>query len=127
MPYKVLKDFKGSNYGWDVVEFKAGEEGVELSDELAEIALKEKWVKRIDVKSQKQIDADRKEAERLAAEKAAAEQAEAERLAAEKQQQTEAIQAEITQLEQQLAAAAEADKPAIQATLDEQRAALAAL
>lgn len=42
--YEVLKDFKGSPDGRFAVQYKSGET-VELTPSLAEVALKEKWVK----------------------------------------------------------------------------------
>lgn len=44
--FKVLKDFKGSPDGIVVIQYTAGDE-VELVPSLAEVAVKEKWVKEI--------------------------------------------------------------------------------
>lgn len=44
--FKVLKDFNGSPNGYDVIAYKKDEE-VELVPSLAEVAVKEKWVKEI--------------------------------------------------------------------------------
>lgn len=51
--YEVIKDFKGSPDGRFAVQYKAGEI-VELSDSLAEVALKEKWVKPVKPKKAEQ-------------------------------------------------------------------------
>lgn len=45
--YKILKSFKGAPDGIQVIDYTAGEE-VELVESLAEVALKEKWVKKAD-------------------------------------------------------------------------------
>lgn len=39
----VKKDFKFAEGGFDVIEYFAGSEAVEVSDECAEIAITEKW------------------------------------------------------------------------------------
>lgn len=49
--YKVLKTFKGSPDGFTVNEFIKDEE-VDLEPSLAEVALSEKWVKKIALKKQ---------------------------------------------------------------------------
>lgn len=46
MQYKVLKDFKGSPDGRFSVQYKKGET-VELTTSLAEVAVAEKWVKKV--------------------------------------------------------------------------------
>lgn len=114
--YDVLKDFKGSPDGRFAVDYKAGET-VELTDSLAEVALKEKWVRlsksaKEEAKAKAKAEADEEERVRLAAERAAAEQA---------------INDAIADLEAQIEAAAEADKPALQKALEGKRAELAAL
>lgn len=96
--YKVLKDFKGSPNGYDVVDYVKGQE-VDLTTSLAETALAEKWVKPIPAKS----------AEETAAEQRAA------------------LIDEIAALETRLAAAADDAKPEIEAALIAQQEALAAL
>lgn len=47
---EVVKDFKYAYRGCDVVEYKAGET-VELTEEVAELAKAEKWVKKPGKKS----------------------------------------------------------------------------
>lgn len=47
--YKVLKSFKGSPDGYTVIDYAKDEE-VDLVPELADVALKEKWVKHLPVK-----------------------------------------------------------------------------
>lgn len=49
--YKILKSFKGSPDGIQVIDYTAGEE-VELVESLAEVALKEKWAKKADSQAQ---------------------------------------------------------------------------
>ena len=44
--FKVIKSFKGSPDGMLVVEYRVGEE-VDLTPDLAKVALEEKWVKTI--------------------------------------------------------------------------------
>ncbi len=44
--YKVIKDFKGSPDGIEVIEYKEGDK-VDLVPDLADVAIKEKWVKPI--------------------------------------------------------------------------------
>lgn len=104
--YKVLKDFKGSPDGIEVIQYVAGEE-VELVESLAVVALHEKWVKKLPT-------VDREAAARAKAAKEAAEHR--------------------AELEQQLAdlgakwdAAADADKPAIEEKALAVRAELEAL
>lgn len=46
--YTILKSFKGSPDGIQVIDYTAGEE-VELVESLAEVAIKEKWAKRANV------------------------------------------------------------------------------
>lgn len=55
--YKVLKGFKGSPDGFTVIEYKEGQE-TDLVPALAEVAIKEKWVKKIKVKTQAELDAE---------------------------------------------------------------------
>lgn len=56
--FKVLKDFKGSPDGMAVIEYKAGEE-VDLVPALAEVAVKEKWVKPVPkTKTKAELDAE---------------------------------------------------------------------
>lgn len=43
--YEVLKDFKGSPDGHTVIHYLKGQDEVELDDDLAKVALEEKWVK----------------------------------------------------------------------------------
>lgn len=43
--YEVIKGFKGSPNGYDVVDYQAGEK-VSLPDDLAKVAIAEKWVKK---------------------------------------------------------------------------------
>lgn len=97
MPYKVLKDFKGSPDGFTVIEFKKDQDIDELEPSLAAVALAEKWVKKTGDKTRAQ----------LAAEAAAAKEAARAALVA----QGEVLQAKLD-------AAADADKPAIQAEID---------
>jgi len=91
--FKILKDFAGSPDGSTVVNYRAGET-VDLTPSLAVVAVKEKWAKEIVVKAKPDPEAE------AAAAKAAA----------------------IADLEQKLDAAAEADKPALQAELDKLKA-----
>lgn len=49
--YKILKSFKGSPDGMQVIEYQEGTE-VELPASLVEVALAEKWAKKIKVKTQ---------------------------------------------------------------------------
>ncbi len=44
--YKVIEDFRGSPDGATVTDYKK-DDVVELSDELAEVALEEGWVKKV--------------------------------------------------------------------------------
>ena len=97
--FKVLKDFKGSPDGYTVVEYAAGTE-VDLAPDLAQVAVKEKWVKELPAKLKPDP-----EAERRAAEEKASSAALAERMAA------------IADCESRLAAAPDADKPGIEAEL----------
>lgn len=96
--FKVLKDFKGSPDGYTVHEYVAGQE-VELVPSLAEVALKEKWVKELP-KPKVDLEAERRAAEEKAAAEAAAAKA-----------------AAIADLQAKIGAAAEADKPALEAEL----------
>lgn len=88
MAHKIIKDFAGSPDGRYVVNYKAGET-VDLTPSLAAVAVKEGWAKEVKVKQKADPEAE-------AAAKAAA----------------------IADLEARIAAAAEADKPALQAELD---------
>ena len=100
--FKVLKDFKGSPDGFTVVEYAAGTE-VDLAPELAQVAVKEKWVKELPAKPKPDPEAERRAAEAAAtkvAEDAAAAKATA-----------------IAELQQKIADAAPADKPALEAEL----------
>jgi hypothetical protein len=45
--YKVLKEFKGTEDGFTVIEFKVGEE-VPLGAALAAVALEEQWVEEVE-------------------------------------------------------------------------------
>lgn len=93
MAFKILKDFAGSPDGRYVVNYKAGDT-VDLTPSLAAVAVKEKWAKEIAVKAKPDPEAE------AAAAKAAA----------------------IADCEARLAAAAEADKPGIEAELAQLKA-----
>jgi len=70
--FKVIKDSKAGPDGMIVADFKAGQE-VELNPELAEVAVKEKWVKAIPVaKTRSKADLDAEAAAKTAAEAEAA-------------------------------------------------------
>lgn len=97
--FKVLKDFKGSPDGYTVIEYVAGTE-VELTPDLAHVAVKEKWVKEVPAKPKPDPEAGR----RVAEEKAAAEAAAAKATA-------------IADLEAKIATAPADDKPALLAEL----------
>src|SRR5574340_380925 len=99
--YEVMQDFKGSPDGHTVIQFTKGSEidHAELGDDLASVALSQKWVK------------PSKAAEKEAKAKAKAE-AEAQR-----QETITAIQSEITTLEQQFAAAADAGQDCAEITM----------
>lgn len=119
MAYEVIHGFKGSPDGFTVIEYAKGEI-VELVEDLAKVALKEKWV-RLD-----------KTEEREAKAKAKAEADARAKEEAEKEQQQRfadiaAVEGEIADLEAKLGAAADADKPAIQAELDAKQNEYAAL
>ena len=43
--YEILQDFKGSPDGHTVIQYIKGQDDVELNDELAKVALEEKWVR----------------------------------------------------------------------------------
>lgn len=64
--FKVLKDFKGSPDGIQVIQFEAGQE-VDLVPDLAKVALEEKWVKAMPVKKVKSAEEVAAEAEAFAA------------------------------------------------------------
>ena len=97
--FKVLKDFKGSPDGYTVIDYAAGSK-VDLVPSLADVAVKEKWVK--ELPPEPKVDP---EAERRAAEEKAAADAAAKQLAA------------IADLEARIADASDADKPALIAEL----------
>ena len=97
--FKILKDFKGSPDGYTVIDYVAGSK-VDLAPSLAEVAVKEKWAK--ELPPEPKADP---EAERRAAEEKATSAALAERMAA------------IDDCEKRLAAAPDADKPALEAEL----------
>lgn len=107
--YKVLKDFRGSPNGFDVVDYQKGQD-VELTSSLAETALAEKWVKPIAVKTDAEIAA---EARAL--------------LAAEVEASRAACRAEIERLTAELDAAPDDSKPGLKQLLTEHTQALAAL
>ncbi len=98
--FKVLKNFKGSPDGYTVVDYVAGAE-VDLTPDLAQTAVKEKWVKELPAKPKPDPEAERRAAAAKAAEEAAAVKA-----------------AAIADLQQKITDAADADKPALQAALD---------
>lgn len=116
--YEVIQDFKGSPDGHTVIQFTKGSEidRAELGDDLAGVALAEKWVK-----PSKSAE---KEAKAKAKEKAQAE--EAERI---KAQSIAALQAEIDQLNAGLNAAADAgdDTDPVVAQIEAKQAELDAL
>lgn len=96
--FKVLKDFKGSPDGFTVIQYAKDQE-VDLAPALADVALKEKWVKPQPPKPAPKPQP----------------------------QPAEILAAEIADLEAQLATAAEADKPALAEQLAAKQAELAAL
>lgn len=121
--YEVLKDFKGSPDGFNVIEFKKGQDDVELNDELAKVALEEKWVKPSKAGEKEAKAKARAEAERLAAEEAAAAEA-----AALGEAAIAALQNEIAQLKADYEAAeGEEAKAAIVAQAEAKQAELDAL
>lgn len=103
--FKVLKDFKGSPDGFTVEQYVKDQE-TDLVPALAEVALREKWVKPLPPKPAPKPQPT--PAEILAA--AIAD-----------------LEAVIAALEAQHAAAADADRPALAAQLAEKQAALAEL
>ena len=93
--FKVLKDFKGSPDGYTVIAYAAGSK-VDLVPSLADVAVKEKWVKELPPEPKVDPEAERRAAEEKAAADAAAAKA-----------------AAIADCESRLAAAPDADKPGI--------------
>lgn len=96
--FKVLKDFKGSPDGFTVIQYAKDQE-VDLAPALAEVALKEKWVKPLPLKP----------------------------VPKPHPQPAEILSAEIADLDAQLATAAEADKPALAERLAATQAQLSTL
>lgn len=122
MEYEIIKSFKGSSDGYTIVDYQQGEtkDHAEMGDSLVKAALAEKWIK-----PSKAADKEAKakaKAEAEARAKAEEEEAQAKRAAA-----IAVIEGEITDLEAQLAAAAEEAKPAIQSALEAKQAEFAAL
>lgn len=119
MAYEIIHGFKGSPDGFTVIEYIKGEI-VELVEDLAKVALKEKWVK-LDKTEEREAKA-RQKAEADARTKEEAEKEQQQRFAA-----ITVIEGEIADLEAKLAKAADADKPAIQVELDVKQSEYAAL
>lgn len=95
--FKVLKDFKGSPDGYTVIDYAAGSK-VDLVPSLADVAVKEKWVKELPPEPKVGPEAECRAAEEKAAADAATTKA-----------------AAIADCESRLAV--EADKPSIAAEL----------
>lgn len=108
--YKVIKDFKGSPDGYTVIQYLEGQE-VELSLALADVALKEKWAKKLPIKAREDAEA----------------QAKAEAQAQAKADAIAALQGDIAATEALLATAVEADQPALEAVWLDLQAKLAEL
>lgn len=70
--YEILQDFKGSPDGHTVIQYTKGQDDVELNDELAKVALEEKWVRH-----SKSADKAAKARAKAEADKKAADEAEA--------------------------------------------------
>lgn len=117
--FDVLQDFKGSPDGYTVIQYTKGQKEIELEEELAKVALAEKWVK-----SSKAAKADDEEKTRQEAEEKAKQEAEAAR-----QANIAALQSELDQLHAELAAvkAAAGDTAPIVAQIEAKQAELAAL
>ncbi|MDH4285670.1 MAG: hypothetical protein OEV35_10170 [Gallionellaceae bacterium] len=116
--FDVLQDFKGSPDGYTVIQYTKGQKEIELEEELAKVALAEKWVK-----SSKAAKADDEEKTRQEAEEKAKQEAEA------RQANIAALQSELDQLHAELAAvkAAAGDTAPIVAQIEAKQAELAAL
>lgn len=123
MKYDILKSFKGSPDGCHTLQYNEGDKEVELTDSLAEVALKEKWVKPSKAGEKEAKAKAKAEAERLAAEEAAAAEA-----AALGEAAIAALQNEIAQLKADYEAAeGEEAKATIVAQAEAKQAELDAL
>lgn len=91
----VVKNFKFAHRGCDVVEYKASAEPIEVTERCAEVAIAEKWAKPMS-KGKKAASGAAGSGKDLGADQARAE-----------------LQGAIAELEMRLAAAAEAEKPAL--------------
>lgn len=99
MEYEVLQSFKGSPDGYTVIEYEKGK-NVDLPDELAAVAIRNKWVKKPEGKKTP---------------------------SEEKKAKMSVVGKEIGALKKALKDAADPDKPTVQAALDAKVAELEAL
>lgn len=125
MEYEIIKPFKGSPDGYTIIDFKQGDtvDHAEMGDSLVKAALAEKWIK-----PSKAADKEAKAKAKAEAEARANAEAEADKKAAQHRADAIAvIEGEIADLEAQLAAASEEDKPSIQSALEAKQNEFAAL